>query len=190
MDELHELVIQAQSGDLDAYRTIVRQYRAWAVWEANRILRGRQCERAEDAVQAAFIEAYYCLEKLRDPLAFKSWFRKIIVKQCDRIIRKQRGEFLPLEAVTELPSSEPEPAQGVVRQELQAELTVAFASLPDGVSEVATRFYLNGESQKEISAATGLAVKTVKNYVYDARQRLRENPVLKASLEYFNVVRR
>ena len=188
MDELHELVTQTQSGDLDAYSTIVRQYRAWAVRKASRILRNRQ--RTEEAVQAAFIEAYYCLEKLRDPLAFKSWFRKIIVKQCDRIIRKQGGDHLPLEAVTELPSSEPEPSQVVVRQELQAELTVAFASLPDGVSEVAKRFYLNGESQKEISAATGLAVKTVKNYVYDARQRLRENPVLKASLEYFNAIRR
>ena len=167
MDELREWVMRAQSGDSDAYGIIVRQHRAWAVRYANRILNDHQL--AEDAVQEAFSEAYDCLEQLREPLAFKSWFRKIIVKRCDRIIRKQRGEFLPLETVTELPSSEPEPAQVAELQELRAELDVAFASLPDRVSEGAVRFYLNGESQQEISEALGLAAKTVKNYVYYAR---------------------
>lgn len=130
------------------------------------------------------------MENLRNPLAFKSWFQKIIVKHCDRIIRKQRSEHLPLDAETDLPSNELEPDQVVVRQELQTELTAAFASLPDNVAEVATRFYLDGESQREISASTNLAPKTVKNYVYDARKRLSENPVLKESLKYFNAVRR
>jgi RNA polymerase sigma-70 factor (ECF subfamily) len=119
------------------------------------MLKGFQLgERAEDVVQEAFFEAYCCLGNLRDPLAFKSWLRRIIIKRCDRVIREQRGELLPLES-TELPSSEPEPAQVVALQELRAELTVAFASLPDKVSEVATRFYLNGESQKEDQCDVG-----------------------------------
>jgi DNA-directed RNA polymerase specialized sigma24 family protein len=61
MDELRELVMRAQSGDSDAYDTIVRQYKPWGVRNANRMLKGFQLgERAEDVVQEAFFEAYCC----------------------------------------------------------------------------------------------------------------------------------
>jgi len=38
---------------------------------------------AEDAVQEVFIEAYYCLPGLHEPLAFAAWLKRIVFKHCD-----------------------------------------------------------------------------------------------------------
>jgi len=45
---------------------------------------------AQDVAQEAFIDAYLSLGKLREPAAFPGWFRRIVLKQIDRVQRRRR----------------------------------------------------------------------------------------------------
>ena len=45
---------------------------------------------AEDAAQEAFVEAYRKPADLREPKAFPGWFRKVVLKHCDRFVRRKR----------------------------------------------------------------------------------------------------
>lgn len=59
-----------------------------AVGDSSTRLRDRQL--AEDAAQEAFVTAYFAFASLREPAAFPGWFRRIVIKQIDRIQRKHR----------------------------------------------------------------------------------------------------
>ena len=52
---------------------------------------------AEDVAQEAFIEAYICLPKLREPAAFPGWFRRIVHKRGDRLVRGKAPALVSLE---------------------------------------------------------------------------------------------
>lgn len=88
-------VVLAQKGDLAAFDRVVKQFEDMAVGYAYSLL--GDFHLAEDAAQEAFIEAYFCLVNLNLPMAFPSWFRKIVFKQCDRIRRRKRLDTVPLE---------------------------------------------------------------------------------------------
>lgn len=91
------LVNRARDGDTDAYADLVRRFQDMAVGYAYGILRDFQL--AEDAAQEAFFEAYRTLSKLRQPAAFPGGFRRIVFKQCDRIMRKHTVPTVSIEHV-------------------------------------------------------------------------------------------
>lgn len=88
----------------------------------------------------------------------------------------------------DLPSSEPRPDQVAELQELRAKVDQVIASLPKKEYEVIKRFYFDGQSQRQIGEALGVAEKTVKNRLYNARNRLRTHPTLKKILKEFNAI--
>src|SRR5438876_11256091 len=52
---------------------------------------------AEDAAQEAFISAWQKLSQLRQPEAFPGWFRRIVLTECNRLIRGKRPRTLSLD---------------------------------------------------------------------------------------------
>ena len=168
------LIIQiekAQQGDRLAYSRIVRQFQDLAVGYAYSILRNFSL--AEEAVQEAFIEAYLNLDRLRNPQAFPSWFKKIVFKHCDRAIRGKRPSFVSLTQTEELISSQPSPLMIVEIGELKAKIGRAIELLPETEREVITLFYLGDRSQKEISGFLEIPISTIKNRLHSARNRLK-----------------
>src|SRR5438045_6997413 len=97
MESLQAVIVRTRSGDADAYAEIVRRFQDMAVGYSYAILRDFQF--AEDAAQEAFFEAYRNLPNLKEPAAFPGWFRRIIYKQCDRIIRRRDVATVPLELI-------------------------------------------------------------------------------------------
>src|SRR5215831_2809152 len=95
MTSLETLVHSVRNGDADAYTIIVRRFQDMAVGYGYSILRDFQL--AEDAAQEAFIEAYRDLPKLREPAAFPGWFRRIVFKHCDRLIRGKTHSLVSLD---------------------------------------------------------------------------------------------
>ncbi len=88
--ELRELVIAAQGGDTGAFAEVVRRFEGMAQRLGMAMLGERS--RAEDAAQEAFLDAYISLGSLREPAAFPGWFRRIVLKHCDRQLRRDHGE--------------------------------------------------------------------------------------------------
>lgn len=172
MEELKSLIKRTQDGELDAFGKIVHRFQDMAVGYAYSIL--KDFHLAEDAAQEAFIEAYQCLPKLRKPEAFRSWFRKIIFKHCDRFTRGKHIETVSLEEAFAIPSGTKEPAETVLEQELKDSVLAAIQSLPEKQRTVTTLFYINGYSQNEISDFLKIPVTTVKKRLQYSRKKIKD----------------
>jgi len=168
---LTSLVQAAQGGDLDAFGQVVRRFQDLAYAVAYTIV--GDAHLAQDAAQEAFIEAYLCLPGLREPAAFPGWFRRIVVKRGDRLIRGKSFALVPIEAAGALASDSSDPASLAEARELQARVQAAVADLSDQDRQVVLLFYMAGYSQREIAALLELPLTTVKKRLFDARRRLR-----------------
>ena len=94
--ELVALVGRAQGGEADAFGALVRRFQNLAV--ATAWARLGDAERARDAAQDAFIDAFLHLGQLREPAAFPGWLRRIVGKHCDRQTRRRALPAAPLGA--------------------------------------------------------------------------------------------
>ena len=172
MEVLKTLIAHAQTGDLSGFSEIVRRFQSMAVGYAYSIL--GDFHLAEDVAQEAFIEAYQCLPNLRDPDAFPGWFRKIVFKQCDRMLRGKSAEIVPLESAAGLHSEAGDPLEFVEVQEMKDSVLTAIAALPVHERTVTTLFYIDGFSQNEIADFLEVPVTTVNSRLRYSRKRLKE----------------
>src|SRR5262252_1516861 len=85
MEPLDSLVRAAQEGNAEIFNHIVERFQDMAWASAYALV--NDVYLAGDVAQEAFLEAYLNLAKLREPVAFSSWFRRIILKQADRLTR-------------------------------------------------------------------------------------------------------
>src|SRR5438445_13044904 len=75
-----DLVHRVRQGDADAYTVLVEQYRDAIYGLAFHYL--HDFEDARDVAQEAFIQAYLCLDQLRDPERFGPLLRQVTVNRC------------------------------------------------------------------------------------------------------------
>ena len=176
MDELSSLVVEAQNGDKDAFGRIITRFQNMA-YASNYAVLG-DSHLAQDASQEAFIDAYLSLPKLLEPAAFPGWFRRILIKHCDRQIRGKRIPVVPLEVAMGVPSAGPDPATSFENGEVKGVIRDAIAALPQSQRTVTTLFYVEGYSQKEISEFLELPVTSIKKHLFIARKKLKERIVI------------
>jgi RNA polymerase sigma factor (sigma-70 family) len=87
-----ELVIRAIGGDYDAFSNLVRTAASRQYAVASLIL--RDGDRAQDAVQEAFVAAWKGMTALRDPDAWDAWLRRLVVRACYHASRRERRRTL------------------------------------------------------------------------------------------------
>lgn len=132
---------------------------------------------AQDTAQEAFVVAWQKLSQLREPAAFPGWFKRIVLTQCNRLMRGKRLQILPLEAGVNASTGDPGPHLSVERHELLTKVLEAINALPENERLVTTLFYVNGYTQADIGEFLELPVSTVNKRLYSARRRLKGNVV-------------
>jgi RNA polymerase sigma-70 factor (ECF subfamily) len=173
-----DLIQAAARGDQEAYGELVRRYSATAHRAAVLITGPAD---AEDAVQEAFVRAFYALTSFRQGAPFKPWLLTI-VKNCarnktrshlqqarlkDRLTRSQPPS--PTFALQSVPSAE----ATALGAEDHSQLITALASLSDSARLVITCRYLLELSEAETAQVLGWPVGTVKSRLSRALDRLR-----------------
>ena len=93
--DLESLVERAQAGDDSAFGSIVEAMQDMAVGYALSLLGDAWL--AEEIAQEAFLRAYLDLGTLREPRAFRSWLRRIILTRCNRSTRRKQLSVVALE---------------------------------------------------------------------------------------------
>jgi RNA polymerase sigma factor (sigma-70 family) len=166
-----ELVSASQQGDLDAFGRLVVRFQRLACAVAYAVV--GDVHLAEDAAQEAFIEAYQELGRLREPAAFPAWFRHIVHKRADRLVRGKRLLVLPLTAAASLRTPQAEPQQIAELRALRTAVHGAVASLPEPDRLLVSLFHLGGYSQREVAALADLPEQVVKKRLFRARKALR-----------------
>lgn len=169
LDDIANLIAQVKQGHIDAYQAIVQRFQDMAVGYGYARLGDLQL--AEDAAQEAFIAAYFELPSLHEPQAFAGWFRRIVVKQIDRIRRKRRSA-LSLDSLPNIVGEQRDLSEMIVQQEVYDAVLMAIQQLPVSQREVVTLFYIGAYSHNDISAFLDISCSTVKMRLYHARKRL------------------
>ena len=171
MQNYHDDMIRAQKGDLNAFDRIVSRFRDMAVGYGHSILGDFQL--AEDAAQDAFIQAYQDLRMLNEPKAFPSWFRRIVFKHCDRMMRKRQPSRAPIETMNELADQSDSPFEAMSKKDTQDAISKGIQMLPMPERTATALFYINGYTAAEVSKFLDVPVSTVRSRLHSARTKLK-----------------
>ena len=167
------LVARARGGDADAYGELVTRYRDLAHRVAWVVAPGGE---AEDAVQEAFVKAWFALPRFREGAPFRPWVCRIVANEArNRIRSARRREALALRDAAATPRADaPAPDDAALARE-DAELLVAAMNRlrPDDRLVVAYR-WLFELSEAEMADALDVPAGTVKSRLSRAMARLRD----------------
>ncbi len=170
MKPLKNIVIDAQNGDTEAFNALVSRFGGTAHERAFAWLGDHH--RAEEVVQEAFLEAALKIHQLQSPHAFSSWFKRILVKQCDRVTRKKTLPTVELMHGSDVAAESAVPEGLLQTQVSQTLLQQGLTQLTDDQRALLHAVYWENTPQKAIAEKLGLPLTTVKKRLYNARQKL------------------
>ncbi len=165
---MRDLVVRAQDGDRDAFAALVdlTSDRLYAV--AARILRDHDL--AEDALQAALINAWRQLPALRDPDRFDPWVRKVLVHACYAEARRRRSWSANVRV---LPVDGPAGPDEMLSVDDRDALERAFRRLSVEHRAVFVLHHHQGLPLVEIAETLGIPAGTARSRLHHATRALR-----------------
>jgi RNA polymerase sigma-70 factor (ECF subfamily) len=181
MDEI-ALIKDAQSGDLQAFNSLVLAYQEIVFNTAARIL--GDDDLAADASQEAFISAFKSIHAYRGG-SFRSWLLRTVTNEClDELRRRKRHPDTPLEPDAKdglendsprwMADPAPSPEERLNQEELEHALQHCLENLPSEFKAVVVLADIQGLDYEEVAAAVRKPVGTIKSRLARARLRLRE----------------
>ena len=164
-----ELVVRAQSGDVDAFAALTAALTPRLYAAARLIL--RDDERANDAVQDALLKAWLDLRGLRDPDRFGAWLHRILIRACYRASKRHRTrEVLELRVSLEADRSTSDSQRALAMHD---QLERGFRRLStDQRAVLVLRHYL-GLSLDETADVLGIPLGTVQSRLHRATAQMR-----------------
>jgi RNA polymerase sigma-70 factor (ECF subfamily) len=181
-DELH-LVKRAQSGDKNAFASLIQPYIRKAYHVALKITRNR--EDAEDASQQSLLNAYAHIDQFRGQSRFSSWLMRIAMNEALIKVRKRRSEdhyltydnsnadeLSPVQMLSAGDAYHPEKLYS--KAEDHRALREAINGLGSGSRLVVWLLGMQEWQAKEAASVLKLSQSAVKTRFSRARQQLRE----------------
>jgi RNA polymerase sigma-70 factor (ECF subfamily) len=160
------LVARCLGGDVEAFAPLVRRYERVLYNVALRMLGDR--EDARDVTQDAFLKAYQKLATFDPSYRFFSWMYRIVVNESLNL----RGRRTPTTALEFDLVSSGRADDGLREREIRDRVQAGLARLPDSDREVLVLRHFAELSYGDIAVSLGIAEKTVKSRLHEARQRL------------------
>lgn len=168
------LVQRSQTGDADAFATLVGRYRGLAASIACHYL--SHYEDAQDVAQEAFVQAYLRLPTLREPEKFAPWLRRATMNLCADRLRKRGLRCLSLDALTDETLT-----NAGARSHCGSEIFVTrmlvrqiLTRLSPPARLTVTLHYLDGYSQEEVAQMLEIPLNTARSRLQAAKRKLRE----------------
>ena len=171
MAKENTLIYRAQTGDEGAFTDLMRSYHAFVYAIVIGIV--DNSHDAEEVMQDAFFNAYQGLRQLEDTTKFKSWLAEITRNCARQWLRKQRGETVSLDEVSEeMLQTEDSPDEQLVRQEQRELIRRTMETLPQKDRDIARAFYLEGASYDELTSAHGLSYNAIALRLFRIKRQL------------------
>jgi RNA polymerase sigma-70 factor (ECF subfamily) len=151
----------AQKGNKDAFVRLITAAEKSMYRVARAILKSdNECA---DAIQESILKAYKSMGGLREPQYFKTWLTKILINECNRILKNNR-KIIPIEEYMDQ-------AYTLDAYE-KIEIQEAVSSLDDEFRVVVILFYFEDMTIKDIAQMLEIPEGTVKSRLSRARERL------------------
>lgn len=125
----------------------------------------RNDEDCADAMQNAVLHAYEKLHTLRNEKYFKTWLTRILINECNRILRSRK---------ISVPYDEYFETQEQEQREDYPEVYEAVMEMADTYRIPLVLFYVEGFSVRDICRILKLSQSTVKTRLYRSRKLLKE----------------
>ena len=171
MAKENTLIYRAQNGDEEAFADLMRSYHAFAYAIVISVV--DNSHDAEEVVQDAFLNAYQGLRQLEDTTKFKSWLAEITRNCARQWLRKQRGETVPLDEVSEeMLQTADSPDERLTQQEQRELIRRTMETLPQKDRDIARAFYLEGASYDELTSTHGLSYNAIAFRLSRAKRQL------------------
>ncbi len=177
-----ELAARARDGDVGAFEELVTRYQGIAFRVAWLIVRNRGD--AEDAVQDAFVKAYYAMPRFRPGAPFRPWVLRIVANEArNRGRSSRRRDDLTLRlAATDTAPVVPSPEVAALDRADAEALVAGLDRLPERDRLVVAYRYLFEMSEAETAEALDVRPGTVKSRLSRALVRLRTEILSTATL--------
>lgn len=173
MDRLSELetIKKIQKGNNSAFRDLYDLYFDYAIRVAT-VVMNNNASYAADAVQETFIRVYQNIHLYQADRPFKPWFYKILLNECNRILKKNSkvisvGEF----SEREQPQTELASRQFVEYEDLYH----AIGGLEPHNRIAIVLKYFNGFKEQEIADILEENLNTIKSRLFKGRQKLKKS---------------
>jgi RNA polymerase sigma factor (sigma-70 family) len=165
------LVERARDGDASAFGELVTRYRGVATRVARVVAPGADLE---DAVQEAFVKAWFALPRFRAGAPFRPWVCRIVANEAKNRARSaRRRDALALRAASAPGGAAPSPEAVLLeRDDAEALVRAMNRMKPDDRLVLAYRWLLE-MSEAEMADALGVAPGTVKSRLSRAMTKLR-----------------
>ena len=171
MAKENTLIYRAQTGDEGAFADLMRAYHAFVYTIVVGIVDNPHD--AEEVVQDAFLNAYQGLSQLEDATKFKSWLAEITRNRARNWLRKQQGETVSIDEVSEqILQTEDSPDERLARLEQRELIRRTMETLPQKDRDIAHAFYLEGASYDELTSTHGLSYNAIALRLFRIKRKL------------------
>jgi RNA polymerase sigma-70 factor (ECF subfamily) len=182
------LVVEAQAGSRLAFEELVRRYDRDVLRLALNLM--KRTEDARDVYQEAFLKVYRNLHRFRFECSFYTWLYRIVTNVCLDHLRRRRAR--PEDQAPELHPAQYEdggtdfferqrehrptldPERYLLGQEIQKRLATAMERLSPRERVVFEMKHYQGLKLRAIGDALGTSEETVKNSLFRATRKLRD----------------
>jgi RNA polymerase sigma-70 factor (ECF subfamily) len=174
----HTAIARIRAGDTGAYADIMRRYNQRLFRVARSIL--QDDDAAQDAMQEAYVNAYFKLDKYAPTGSFGAWLTRITVNEALMMKRKDRridhdSAATPADRDPERAAPRADPADRAANRELAGLIETAVDALPEDFRTVFVLRALQQLSVHETAASLGINEATVKTRLYRARALMQKH---------------
>ena len=174
-------VMEAQTGDLEAFRTIVEGLQRLVYQTVYRLVGSRHQSEVDDITQEIFIKLHRNL-RLFDAsrgTKFHSWVLAMVRNYCFDVLKRKRLPTVSMNALSEdenqslLPSTRTEPRDDIASLEIQRRIADEVEGLPKQQRFAFILREYQGLSYQEIAGTCKCSEGTVKSRIHRAKESLR-----------------
>ncbi len=159
---MQALIEKAVLGDAEAFLELMDK-NSLAMYKVARAILNNDDD-AADAIQSTILSCFEKIDTLKKPEYFKTWLIRILINNCNRILRHYKREKLP----------------GQLPEAMRADSSLAEFEFKEMLSLVEEKYrlvlilyYLEGFKIPEIAVLLEMNVNTVKTRLARAREQIR-----------------
>ena len=169
-----DLVQEVRNGKRQAFTELMRRHQQKIYWTVRRIVVDHA--EADDVTQETFVKAFLSLGDFRGDSSFYTWLYRIAVNMSLNAVRKRQVvEYLrESEIINRLFPQQVNPQQEVEFREVESQLQLAVATLPDKQRAVFVMRFFEEMSYEEIGKVLKTSVGGLKANYFHALKKVQE----------------
>ena len=174
-----ELVKAAQQGDMAGFEELVARHRDKIYARAFSMMRNE--DEAVDLSQEAWVKGWQRLNQFQGDASFATWMTRIVINLClDQLRRQKRIKSESIDEMNEetggverqMPVLNPNPTEGLEREELRQRIDKALAQLSYEHRTVLVLHEFEELEYKLIAKKMGCSIGTVMSRLFYARRKM------------------